>query len=102
MINKKCIAIKTMLIHLTGWVLCALQAYSSMYKYKDTISSACIRCSYSEDVLIYSILSYLFFLVFYFLFFLSTHFLSKAEKMKKYRIIPIMVIYTVACLTVNY
>jgi hypothetical protein len=101
--NKKIFyAIKIMLIHLMGWALCALQAYFSMYKYKeDTISSACIRCSYNEDVLIYSIFSYLFFLIFYFSFFLFTYFLSKAKNVKGYKMIPIMIIYVLACLTVN-
>ena len=83
-----------MLIHFIGYILCALQAYISMYEYNDSISSACIRCSYSKDVLIGSIFFYLFFVFAYFLFFFFTHLLSKAENVKKiYKIILITVIY---------
>jgi len=86
--------IKIILIHFIGCVLCALQAYISMYEYKDSISSACIRCSYNKDVLIGSIFFYLFFVFAYLLFFFFTHLLSKAENIKKiYKIILITVIY---------
>jgi len=95
-------AIKIMFIHFIGCALCALQAYISMYEYKDSISSACIRCSYNKDILTIIVFFYLFFVFAYFLFFFFTHLLSKAENIKKiYKIIPIMIIYVATCFTVD-
>lgn len=80
-----------------GYALCALQAYISMYEYKEGISSTCIRCSYINDVFMVTLFFYLFFLFIYFLFFISIYFLSKKKIKDIYKVIPITVIFAATC-----
>jgi len=95
--------IKIIFIHIIGYVLCVLQAYISMYEYKENLSSVCPRCSYIEDILTSSLFFYLFFLLAYFLFFFFVRFLLNAKKIKKnYNIISFTVIYIITCFTVNH
>jgi uncharacterized membrane protein len=101
MMNEKMLyIIKIISIHLIGCILCASQAYISMYEFNDQISSICIRCSYTKDVLYASFSFYFFFLFTYLLFFLFVRLLSREKKLHK--VIPIMLIYVITCFVTNY
>jgi len=86
----------------TAYVLCVTQAYISMYEYKDSISSACLNCSYLEDVLTGSLFAVLFFIIVYSLF-LLVRFLLKAKKQKtNHKAIMPVALYAVACFMVDH
>lgn len=76
-----------------GSVLCAIQAFFSMYEFRNEPSSACWKCSFKVEVLGYSLFMWIGMMVLFLIISFSTKKLIK----------PLyLLIYTITCLSVNY
>jgi len=87
-------AVAVITIPIMGYILCASQAYISMYEYKDDKSSTCMDCSYIEEILTDGFLFYLPFLFFYFLF---CFFVRNRHIKNIYKTVPIMQVFIIVC-----
>ena len=76
-----------------GFALCAVQAFFSMYEFRNEPSSACLGCSFKAEILGYSFFIWLGMMVVFFM----VSFFTKKLLMTLY-----LLIYIITCLSVNY
>lgn len=82
---------KSILIILSSYILCGLQSYITLKKYKEQPSSTCMNCNYLEEIAGYSLVVFSILLV-----------LILNDRYKKIKKNLIITLFIICCLSVNF
>ncbi len=82
---------KSILITLSSYLLCVLQSYISLRKFKNQPSSTCMNCNYLEEIVGYSLVVISILLIF-----------ILNDSYKKTKTFLIVTLFIICCLSVNF